>query len=63
VITNHITHPVWGEIGPLPYFRTGAHSCQGMLIDLTPDGSFLPALGSKLPLTAFVQAIRGHLDR
>lgn len=62
VITNHIVHPRWGEIGPIPYFRTGAHSYQGMMIDLTPAGSFLPASGSKLPLTAFVEAIRQRLQ-
>lgn len=61
VITNHVVHPLWGEIGPLPYFRTGAHSYQGMLVDLTPAGSFLPASGARLPLTAFVQAIRQRL--
>lgn len=61
VITNHIGHPILGEIGPLPYFRTGAHSSQGMMIDLTPNGSFLPASGSKLPLTDFVRAIRRHI--
>lgn len=61
VITNHIAHPLWGEIGPLPYFRTGAHSHQGMMIDLSKTGEFLPRSGSKLPLTAFVQAIRQRL--
>jgi len=63
VISNHVVHPRWGEIGPLPYFRTGAHSHQGMMIDLTPDGSFLPASGSRLPLIDFVQAIRRRLER
>lgn len=50
VITNHIVHPEKGTIGPLPYFRTGAHCCQGMIIDLCRDGLSANRMPSTLSL-------------
>lgn len=62
VITNHIIHPKYGEIGPVPYFRTGAHSEHGMLIDLTKYKWISNSYQGKMHLTDLVTELRGFLN-
>lgn len=57
LITNHIAHPEKGEIGPFPYFRTGAHCHQGMVIDLRQAQEPSSCEDQKLQLVEFSRSI------
>ncbi len=65
VQTDVVDHPVHGRIGPMPFFRTGGHSCEGFVMACGPGfdagrqlrpvttedvtATLLQQLGAKIP--------------
>jgi hypothetical protein len=62
--TDVVDHPTHGRIGPMPFFRTGGHSCEGFVLARGPGfeaGRRLPPVATEDVTATLLQQLGADL--